>query len=679
MAEVNAYQYISALADDGRTIQIEGVNTQRNLVTGSTAITTSEAMRIYALWKNPESKIILENDGFTQEKIDKLEKFIGKDLTTYVDKVIDFLTDEVYPVVNAKHREIYGVNLPFRELYFPRATQPIVGDSKSYAFDVDSTANLNAIRSMLPGSLSETASPNNLRMILTDMNFFNVLDNYIDDVARWTGYATDVKIIEGIIAMPSVNALLSTSGMKDMVIYNINVAIDPSGKTRGTNKTKWVSANVNIITSYFLALHPMQLFKQASSVVLAYPLYNNPKFQIFKKTRKAGDPIFTGAGIKNIATDVVTLLYDVAATGLNEPPNIAAFMTQLVKEFSPGNYQKNKELAKKISATFRKRNFEATDGNIYALYTGREPADLMDSSPEGINRRKLSQSYEIVKKTFGYFTSEGDLAGAMGYIIVYKNMLANGFTHEEALRVFNDYNLTNQSRRGVDKPGIQTQKSGLSQVFTAFTTTPLQILSNSFLSFMNVMKDFFKNKTPEMKDINTFLWVGFIGTMFFKAVSSIWLLLLGKDEDREKFWQEVLKWHGIQAMIDAIPIMNETVSAFKNEVEGTPYKKGKDSTTFPSVEYAEELGKWIRNEENRTFWQQLLKGLYEFVQFKTGVQLDILEYPLKQAVEGENHWVYDFLRMMRVPKSQIPKRFLPPDKTKKRKKKTYKKKRTRQL
>ena len=284
MAEVNAYQYITQLADDGRTIQIEGVNTQRNLVTQSTAITTSEAMRIYALWKNPESKIILENDGFTQEKINKLENFIGKDLTTYVDKVIDFLTDEVYPVVNAKHREIYGVNLPFRELYFPRATQPIIGDSKSYAFDVDSTANLNAIRSMLPGSLSETTSPNNLRMILTDMNFFNVLDNYIDDVARWTGYATDIKIIEGIIAMPAVNALLTTSGMKDMVIYNINVAIDPSGKTRGPNKTKWVSQQVNTITSYFLALHPMQFFKQASSVVLAYPLYNNPKFQIFKKT-----------------------------------------------------------------------------------------------------------------------------------------------------------------------------------------------------------------------------------------------------------------------------------------------------------------------------------------------------------------------------------------------------------
>ena len=198
--------------------------------------------------------------------------------------------------------------------------------------------------------------------------------------------------------MPAVNALLTTSGMKDMVIYNINVAIDPSGKTRGPNKTKWVSQTVNGITSYFLALHPMQFFKQASSVVLAYPLYNNPKFQIFKKTRKAGDPIFTGTGIKNITTDVVTLLYDIAATGLNEAPNIAAFMTQVVKEFAPGNYQKNKELAKKISATFRKRNFEATDGNIYMLYTGRERADLFDSSPEGIRRKKLSQSFEIVKR-----------------------------------------------------------------------------------------------------------------------------------------------------------------------------------------------------------------------------------------------------------------------------------------
>jgi len=295
------------------------------------------------------------------------------------------------------------------------------------------------------------------------------------------------------------------------------------------------------------------------------------------------------------------------------------------------------------------------------LYTGRERADLFDSSPEGIRRKKLSQSFEIVKKTFGFFTSEGDLAGAMGYIIVYKNMIANGFTHEEALRVFNDYNLTNQSRRGVDKPGIQTQKSGLSQVFTAFTTTPLQILSNSYLTFMNVMKDFFRNRVPDMKDVNTFLWVGFIGVMFFKAVSSIWLLLLGKDEDREKFWKEVLQWHGIQSMIDAIPIMNETVSALRNEIEGTPYKKGKDSTTFPSVEYAEELGKWIRNDEDRNALEQMLKAIYEFAQFRLGVQLDIFEYPLQQAVEGENHWVYDFLRMMRVPKSQIPKRFLPPD------------------
>jgi len=676
--DVDAYQYITVLADNGKTILIEGVNPQNKLSTQNTPLTTSEAMRIIALWKNPESKIILQNDGFTQEKINKLEKFIGKDLTTFVDKVVGFLTDEVYPIINAKHREIYGVNLPFRELYFPRATQPIIGQPKSYGFDVDAQSNLNAIRSMLPGSLSETASPNNLRMILTDMNFFNTLDNYIDDVARWTGYATDVKIIEGIISMPSVEALLSTTGMKEMIIYNINVAIDPSGKTRTPNKTRAISNGISMVTSYFLSLHPMQYLKQASSVVMAYPLYNNPKFKVFKQTKKAGDTLFTGSGIKNIATNTVELLWNTAAFALNEPANISAFMTQIVKEFAPGNYAKNKELAKKISATFRKRNWESKSGNLYMLYTGRERADLIDSTPEGIERKKRAQSYDIIKKAFGFFTSEGDLAGAMGYIIVYKNMIANGFTHEEALRVFNDYNLTNQSRRGIDKPGLQSQKSGTAQVFSAFTTTPIQILNNTYLSFMNFFKDVFRNVTPSGKDFNTFGWVGFISVMLFHAVSSMWLLLLGDKDDREKFWEQVLKWHGIQAMMDAIPMVNETISAFINEVEGTPYKKGKDSTTMPPVEVAEELGKWVRNEEGRNIFEQTLKALYEFTQFRVRAQFDIFEYPLQQAVEGENHWVYDFLRMMRVPKSRIPARFLPKQGGEGRRKTYKKKKRTRQ-
>jgi len=169
--------------------------------------------------------------------------------------------------------------------------------------------------------------------------------------------------------------------------------------------------------------------------------------------------------------------------------------------------------------------------------------------------------------------------------------------------------------------------------------------------------------------------------MLFHAVSSIWLLLLGDKDDREKFWEQVLKWHGIQAMMDAIPMMNETISAFINEVEGTPYKKGKDSTTMPPVEVAEELGKWVRNEEERSIFEQTLKALYEFTQFRVRAQFDIFEYPLDQAVEGENHWVYDFLRMMRVPKSRIPARFLPKqggDYYEGRRKTYKKKKRTRQ-
>jgi len=666
---ISAYQYIKQLAETKGNITLKNINKQGFDGETTSIFTTDEALRMYALSQNPRGRRILLRDGVDEKILNQIEKFIGKEMISFVDNAIDYLNTVGYEQANDIHRTIFGVNLPYEENYFPQATEsrsvkdkdgetstrPTKGESLS----VDPQSPLSTIQAFAPDSFSErTKNEEDLRMIL-NLGFFQVLDNYLEQTSRFEAYAEPAKILEQVLRIPSVKALLDFTGLKKSVVYNINVELDPKGITRGVDKSIIISRGVNLMTSYYLSLKLMQVPKQASSYVLAYPLYTTGKYSVYKK-RLAGDPIFEKN--RNVILQVPELLAQALSSVPSEAITFAEFNAKAVKYFA--NYKSSVAKMRRISATIDSRVLEASEGNIYALYSGRE----MEGTPEMI--KKYGASYKLIAQTFGYFTNVGDIAGIIGYLIVYDELVDNqGFSHEDALRVFNDYNLTNQSRRGIDKVGIQSSKNGLAKLFTSFTSSPIQLANNTYIAASNISKDTAQNKVPDMKDVRALGLNASLSTMYFLAIGNIALLLLGKSDkdddfdDREKFWERVTKMYGLIGLVNAIPTLGQAIQTFINEKEGKGWKKADANITSPLNEFAETFGA-ILNEENKDD-PILIPIMYELMQFAMGVQLTPIEAAYNMANDQE-HLAYWFLIFAGISPGSIPERFKPDKKSKKK-------------
>ena len=667
---VSAYQYIKQLAETKGNITLKNINKQGFDGETTSVFTTDEALRMYALSQNPRGRRILLRDGVDDKVITQIEKFIGKEMISFVDNVIDYLNTVGYEQANDIHRTIFGVNLPYEENYFPQATESrsvknkdgetSTRPSKGESLSVDPQSPLSTIQAFAPDSFSErTKNEEDLRMIL-NLGFFQVLDNYLEQTSRFEAYAEPAKILEQVLRIPSVKALLDFTGLKKSVVYNINVELDPKGITRGVDKAMIISRGVNLMTSYYLSLKLMQVPKQASSYVLAYPLYTAGKYSVYKK-RIAGDPIFEKN--RNVILQVPELLAQALSSIPSEAITFAEFNAKAVKYFA--NYNSSVAKMRKISATLNSRALEAAEGNIYALYSGRE----IEGTPEMI--KKYGASYKLIAQTFGYFTNVGDIGGIIGYLIVYDELVDNqGFSHEDALRVFNDYNLTNQSRRGIDKVGIQSSKNGLAKLFTSFTSSPIQLANNTYIAASNISKDTAQNKVPDMKDVRALGLNASLSTMYFLAIGNIALLLLGKSDkdddfdDREKFWERVTKMYGLIGLVNAIPTLGQAIQTFINEKEGKGWKKADANITSPLNEFAETFGA-ILNEENKDD-PILIPIMYELMQFAMGVQLTPIEAAYNMA-NDQDHLAYWLLTFAGISPGSIPERFKP----KKKKKKKY--------
>ena len=80
----------------------------------------------------------------------------------------------------------------------------------------------------------------------------------------------------------------------------------------------------------------------------------------------------------------------------------------------------------------------------------------------------LSDVLRFIKIAAGSFTALGDILGVLGYSAVYDSMIRNGATQEEALRKFEAFNSTQQTRRGTELSSIQQSKNSITRMFVMF-------------------------------------------------------------------------------------------------------------------------------------------------------------------------------------------------------------------
>jgi len=654
LGKITPYQYFKQKAKETKEITLPNVNKQGLDGETSSVFSMGEALRMYALFQNPRGRRILSADGVDEKAIAKIVAYANKNLPgaiEFVDKVIEYLSTEGYEQANDIHRRVFGVNLPYEPNYFPQATESKGQPRKGDDLKVDPTSPLSTINAFSPNSFAErTKQEEDLRMLL-GLDFFAVLDNYMDEVSRYEAFAEPAKIIEQLLRIPSVKALLEASGMKNILTYNINVGLDPRGVTRGEDKAKWVSQATQLMTSYYLGLKAMQIPKQASSYILAYPLYTAGKYSVYQK-RKKGDPIFEKD--RSVISQIPELIGQILSNVPSEAATFAEFNLKAAKYLNPLNAKETVAKMERISATLKSRILEQKEGNIYSLYSGREDVGL----PESFKR--FSNSFQILQSAFGYFTSVGDIAGVSGYLVVYDELIAQGFSHEDALRVFNDYNLTNQSRRGIDKAGIQTSKSGLARTFTAFTSSPMQYTSNFYFHVSNIAKDLAQNKTPDMKDVRGAPFNGAIASIFFAVIGNIMLLLAGDKEDREEFMRRITQYYGFIAILNSIPALMEGIQIYENIRDDKEYKNPNSPITNPFAEFAKSYGEAVTGKGPLGDVSPLVSIPYELMQFLIGVQFTPFESAYEMATSEEyfayNMWLFFGGAPTAFPKDMRPSR-----------------------
>ena len=128
--------------------------------------------------------------------------------------------------------------------------------------------------------------------------------------------------------------------------------------------------------------------------------------------------------------------------------------------------------ARRISAGFENRLQDALKGrNLTQLSSGQEMgSNITVDVGEGVMNfifkipgvkgninMTPKQVSERISSIMGAGTSIGDLLGVLGYLAVYNQDIANGMTETEAALRFVEYNLTQQSRRDMDKGGLQRE------------------------------------------------------------------------------------------------------------------------------------------------------------------------------------------------------------------------------
>ena len=310
---------------------------------------------------------------------------------------------------------------------------------------------------------------------------------------RFKAYAQGVKDINAILSTPSVKNLMEVTNTKNLIRQAILFDVNPNYGLEGLQPT-FISKLQAKYTSFALSFRLVQIPKQASSFINAYSEY---QFIPGKNT-----PVLDFIG----------------------------FMVDFAKVISklPSEIKK----AQEISATFRSRLEQGLAGDVYGLETG-----LMKILPK--TSKKINKTRQAFRTAAAAPTVLGDIIGVMGYMANYNRNIANGMSKKEALKVFNDYNATQQSRRNSDKIPLQRSNNELTRTFTMFGSTLFLQINKTMTSLTAIMKG--KATTKQIRDFALNLG---IANVLFVVMSNLSKLIEGDDEDRDE-----VMWKMGEAMV----------------------------------------------------------------------------------------------------------------------------------
>ena len=523
----NQKDYMDALANSifGFDKGIQGVmdnaskNVDLKMEKGVKNFNIGELMNLYALMKNEETALMILEGGrgsfkFRSDLQQQLDEILDSKTKEFVDRTVEYLSDQYYEGVNEVYEATNYVSLPKTKNYFPRQVKT---DQKTQQQLVDAVKDGDfhkAFNAQYASALKNRSA--NLGQVQTrGRDFFSVLDNHFSEMEKFKAYAEGLKDVSAVFKSDGISKAMLVTGSNSRILKQLTQTINPEALME-LMSNDLLDKNLSRFTVGVLAFKAVQILKQATSFITAYADYNyNPNFK----------PKGAGGVIAKEIQDALGFAYDTARMAIN--------------------YRKNFQEAKKVSATFRDR---VEDGDLYSLATG------IQRNRSVLNKGKFARKFE---KAAGWTTQVGDQLGVMGYFINYKRNIENGMSRDKALRAFNKYNETQQTRRAQDLSAIQLMKSPFLRLFTAFASTSILQLNKFMQESYNMVinKDFSKRTVRSMA-----LNVSLANALFFTAGN--FLRLTGDEEDEEKFVRDLTAYAtGLKMFQSSLIILGDIFEA----------------------------------------------------------------------------------------------------------------------
>ena len=554
--------------------KISGITTGLGKALGSDLFSADQLMRVYALSKNPVQRAKLLKQGFTDAKIEEIKKILGPEVIEFTDKVVDYLSNEYFEQTNDVYKDVNNVNLGYVEEYFP--TQTIQQKVNAQLLqDGDFNGVFNA--QTAPALKERTDQTGDVDILGAD--FTSVLDNHFETIERYKAYAKGVKILNNIFKFKSVDTLLSQLALTSAVKNAVNYAVNPNGAPSAV-QASFLDKLMTKYTGFALAFKAVQIVKQATSFVNAFEDYN-----------------YRGEGKKRIpGLDAMMFMIDTAKV-------IATLPYQMKKAYD-------------MSPMFRERLRKGLEGDVYGLESGSSTF-----KPIGKSHTLWGRASRAFKTAAGSPTVLGDILGVMGYMINYNRDIANGMSEAEALEKFENYNATQQSRRGTDKIPLQMNTNALARGFTMFGSTLFLQMNKVMQSMTNLMRS---GTRPSAKDARALVLNLGVANVLFVTAANMFKFMEGEDEDKEEVLEKMKEAMMGLNLIYQIPYFGAGAEKAINRYKGAGNK--------PVDVVVDPISSVVRKAEKLVKEGDVSKGTRVLLELAIGAQLD----PFIGLYEGFN-------------------------------------------
>ena len=532
-----------------------------------------ELMRIYALSLNDTQRQKLEAQDITPEVIENIKSIIGPEAVEFADKSVNFLSNEYFEGVNDVYSYVNDVNLGYVNNYFPTSTIQ-KETTKKMITDGDFSGVFNAESAPAFKERVDMRSDVDLHA----GTFTSVLNNHVQTMEKYKAYAVGTKRLNALFKIDSVNVLLEEMGVAGSIKNAVNFAVNPdSGKDSSLNPSL-ISRLQTQFTGFALAFKAIQILKQSTSFVNAYSDYSY--FSTDSKVPR----------VVQAAVDLPMFMFDGARVVLSLAKDLVG-KNGAIRE------------AMEISPTFRKRVIQGLEGDIVGLESGRQTF-----KKTALTGGKLKRAQAAFKTAAASPTIIGDVLGVMGYMINYKRNIANGMSKAEAVKAFNDYNATQQSRRGTDKIPLQRNNNVFVRGFTMFGSTLFLQMNKVMQSTTNITRDVANKKRPRSKDTRDLALNLAVANVLFATAANIAKFIKGDDEDKETAMKSlteavmglnlIYQLPYLGSMVKDLDIAGQVIAG----VKGEEYKRGRIYTSDVVNPFASVLQKYkklTKNDENK--------------------------------------------------------------------------------